>query len=316
MKTLIFDDYEKSFLALKEKGEKEGLNFSDYVQLKELCEKTQSFINSYDEEPPHDYLNNDFYSLIEEVYKKGQHGLLQLGDYTDFKQRFNAISETDIKTYFITSNVGEDFHRLNVEIEETIEKIYWSGFLNKFSKGDCNYIISHSYLLPLVLANNTHHKIRMYSDNSYMFLCQFHNECTPSFGVTDSKNLMYCFGCGVCGNPLDYLKQYENLSFKDAILLLSQIYLFDVKMQNPELEPLVEKYRNTILSDEYLNLLEMGQERLKKRNIVSLDCVDVEKIYADRYETIERIRNNEYDVNFHYEGPTKKLVYLNRCNDF
>lgn len=53
------------------------------------------------------------------------------------------------------------------------------------------YVMLNSSLLPFVLANNTHDEIRLYSTDSFMFLCQFHIEKTPSLGVTNHVNLMY-----------------------------------------------------------------------------------------------------------------------------
>ena len=42
-------------------------------------------------------------------------------------------------------------------------------------------------------------------------LCPFHNEKTPSFSVTEDKNMFYCFGCHKGGNIFDFLIEIENL---------------------------------------------------------------------------------------------------------
>lgn len=51
--------------------------------------------------------------------------------------------------------------------------------------------------------------------------CPFHGEKTPSFYVNPQTNLYYCFGCGVKGNPISFLKDFERLTFKEAVELLA-----------------------------------------------------------------------------------------------
>ena len=53
--------------------------------------------------------------------------------------------------------------------------------------------------------------------SSYFGLCPFHNEKTPSFSVTPSKQMYYCFGCGAGGNVYTFIMEYENLSFGEAV---------------------------------------------------------------------------------------------------
>ena len=45
---------------------------------------------------------------------------------------------------------------------------------------------------------------------SYVGLCPFHSEKSPSFSVSQTKQMFYCFGCGVGGNVFTFLMQYEN----------------------------------------------------------------------------------------------------------
>ncbi len=58
--------------------------------------------------------------------------------------------------------------------------------------------------------------------SSYFGLCPFHNEKTPSFSVTPSKQMYYCFGCGAGGNVFTFLMEYENFTFGEAMEALAQ----------------------------------------------------------------------------------------------
>ncbi len=58
--------------------------------------------------------------------------------------------------------------------------------------------------------------------SSYFGLCPFHNEKTPSFSVTPSKQMYYCFGCGAGGNVFTFLMEYENFAFGEAMEALAQ----------------------------------------------------------------------------------------------
>ncbi|MBR5596250.1 MAG: DNA primase [Lachnospiraceae bacterium] len=53
--------------------------------------------------------------------------------------------------------------------------------------------------------------------SNYMGLCPFHNEKSPSFSVSGSKQIYHCFGCGAGGNVFTFLMNYENYTFQEAI---------------------------------------------------------------------------------------------------
>lgn len=55
-------------------------------------------------------------------------------------------------------------------------------------------------------------------------LCPFHNEKTPSFNVSPSKNIYKCFGCGKAGGPLQFVIEHEKLSYPEAIRYLAKKY--------------------------------------------------------------------------------------------
>lgn len=53
-------------------------------------------------------------------------------------------------------------------------------------------------------------------------LCPFHNEKSPSFSVSETKQIFYCFGCGKGGNVYTFLQEYENASFPEAVKMLAE----------------------------------------------------------------------------------------------
>ncbi|MDD5940184.1 MAG: DNA primase [Lachnospiraceae bacterium] len=59
------------------------------------------------------------------------------------------------------------------------------------------------------------------SGSSYMGLCPFHNEKTPSFSVSPGKQVFHCFGCGEGGNVITFLMKYENMTFQEALKSLA-----------------------------------------------------------------------------------------------
>jgi DNA primase len=58
--------------------------------------------------------------------------------------------------------------------------------------------------------------------SSYFGLCPFHNEKSPSFSVSGSKQMYYCFGCGAGGNVITFLMEYEKATFQEAVGTLAE----------------------------------------------------------------------------------------------
>lgn len=64
---------------------------------------------------------------------------------------------------------------------------------------------------------------------NYKGLCPFHQDTTPSFSVSPSKNICKCFSCGAGGNPVTFYSQYYKISFEEAIGELSKKYNIPVR---------------------------------------------------------------------------------------
>lgn len=62
--------------------------------------------------------------------------------------------------------------------------------------------------------------------------CPFHNEKSPSFTVSPTKQFYHCFGCGAHGSAISFLMEYQGLSFVEAINELAKM----VGMQVPQVE--------------------------------------------------------------------------------
>ena len=52
---------------------------------------------------------------------------------------------------------------------------------------------------------------------NYKGVCPFHNEKTPSFVVSEQKQIFSCFGCGASGDVIKFTERYYNLEFREAV---------------------------------------------------------------------------------------------------
>ena len=60
--------------------------------------------------------------------------------------------------------------------------------------------------------------------SNYKGVCPFHNEKTPSFVVSEQKQIFTCFGCGATGDAIEFAKRYYNLDFSEAVEKLAGEY--------------------------------------------------------------------------------------------
>lgn len=104
------------------------------------------------------------------------------------------------------------------------------------------------------------------SGHNYMGLCPFHNEKTPSFTVTPSRQIFKCFGCGEGGDVLAFLMKINKQSFTEVIVEQAEILGIELpkatsganaKEYKKEKERLLEAvkysmefYHNKLLSNE------------------------------------------------------------------
>lgn len=89
-------------------------------------------------------------------------------------------------------------------------------------------LISRTDIVDLISSRITLKK----SGSNFQACCPFHNENTPSFSVSRSKQIFHCFGCGESGNVVSFLMKYENLDFIQAIEELASIHNLEIPFEN------------------------------------------------------------------------------------
>ena len=75
---------------------------------------------------------------------------------------------------------------------------------------------------------------------NYFGACPFHDENTPSFSVSPSKQIYHCFGCGNGGNVFTFIMEFQKLTFFESVKLLADRYSI-----------IVETIQNSSSSNEY-----------------------------------------------------------------
>ena len=78
--------------------------------------------------------------------------------------------------------------------------------------------------------------------SSYVGLCPFHSEKSPSFNVSSSRQMYKCFGCGVAGNVITFIMEYENYTFPEAMEFLAE--QAGVTISKSELSPEMKREKN------------------------------------------------------------------------
>lgn len=109
--------------------------------------------------------------------------------------------------------------------------------------------------------------------STYVGLCPFHNEKTPSFNVIPGKQFFYCFGCGAGGSAITFLMKYNNSAFPEA------------------LQELADRAQITLPSPNY-------SEEAKKREKHRQDLLAVTRETAVYYYRMLRSRRGERGMRY------------------
>ena len=57
---------------------------------------------------------------------------------------------------------------------------------------------------------------------NYFGVCPFHEDHSPSMSVSADKQIYKCFSCGAAGNVFTFVKEYENVSFLEAVKIVAE----------------------------------------------------------------------------------------------
>ena len=158
----------------------------------------------------------------------------------------------------------------------------------------------------------------------YVGLCPFHNEKTPSFKVNPSGNFYKCFGCGVSGDAIDFIKEHKKITFIESVKLLAAKYNINVdeimnesKKQYEKPVPRLEKLSPQII-ERYEKKRHISNNTLLRFNVTQ----SIEWMPKAKRE-ITTINYNYYQngelVNIKFRGANKdfklakdaKLIFYN-----
>ena len=112
------------------------------------------------------------------------------------------------------------------------------------------------------------------SGSNYFGLCPFHNEKSPSFSVSQDKQIFHCFGCGVGGGVISFIMRAEGLEFYDAVSFLAK--------QNGMTVPENNYDKKTSKSRERLLALMKDTARFYYSELWKPENINVQQYFAKR----------------------------------
>ena len=130
---------------------------------------------------------------------------------------------------------------------------------------------------------------------TYFGLCPFHREKTPSFAVSETKQVYHCFGCHNGGTVIQFLQNIENISFREALEILAerarielpkvQDTYYDIKQEKKKemaykINEMASNYFMKSLVDVNDKTNKLAQEYVKKRKLNKQMIIDFKIGYS------------------------------------
>ncbi|MFK2822459.1 DNA primase [Arcobacter sp. YIC-80] len=138
------------------------------------------------------------------------------------------------------------------------------------------------------------------SGANFKACCPFHGEDTPSFVVSPAKQIYHCFGCGVGGDAIKFVMEYEKLSYPETLEKLASMYNVQLEYDNVKqkkqdvrvLEDVNRFYQKLFINNK------TAKEYIKSRGISEFFIEKFEIGYAPKSnDTINFLKANHYNLN-------------------
>jgi DNA primase len=150
------------------------------------------------------------------------------------------------------------------------------------------------------------------SGKDYTGLCPFHDEKTPSFTVSPSKQMYYCFGCGAGGGAINFLMETGKRPFNEVVFDLAKRYQIPIRTLEPEKRQ--ELQRQITLREQLYEILAITTNFYQHALYQPGGNVALEYLQIERKLTPETIQQFQlgyapagWETLYHYLLETKKF---------
>ena len=157
--------------------------------------------------------------------------------------------------------------------------------------------------------------------DSFFTNCSKHIDLTPSLSITPSKNLFHCFSCGIGGNVINWMMEFEGLTFPQALNKAAKLADMDIsKLKQPTILSLFKKLKkDNDIKPKEINRETFSESMLDKYEIDSpqewldegIDPFIMYKYNIRIDDKANRIIYPVYDKDFNLIGVKGRTRYKN-----
>src|SRR6266478_1897024 len=109
--------------------------------------------------------------------------------------------------------------------------------------------------------------------NNYVARCPFHDEKSASFKVSPTKKIYKCFGCGISGDVLSFVEQFDRIDFPEAVKKVAETCgIIDLQEKEVEIIYDIPEERRSLLGPGWMNY--MLQRGISPQTIEHLDITE------------------------------------------